>query len=142
MRKWLLLSARVVVNALIGAFAGAVPPVAWYAWIEWTEGFRNGMGGIAWLVAVAAATALGGVAGAAVGTAGWGVRAIRIGDTTRVLLGACGGGALGAGVAHLAAGHGNDRAVAVVLLAETVCIILGMVVLTSPRAISPGPERP
>jgi hypothetical protein len=142
MGEWLLRAVRVVVNALIGAFAGAVPPVAWLAWVEMTTGFRNGLGGVAWLAALVAATLMGGLGGAVVGATGRGLRVIRLGSTSQVLFGACGGSAIGSAAGYLAVGLGDQESVVVVLVAGTASIVLGMVVLTSPRVTSPSPEHP
>jgi hypothetical protein len=103
-------------------------------WIESTSGFRNGLGGIAWMAALITGVALGGLTGGALGAVGRGVRVVGLGNVFRVLLGAVGGAVLGAGAGWLAAGLGNEQAVAAVLLAETAGIVLGMLLLTAPRA--------
>jgi hypothetical protein len=125
--------ARVVVNTLTGAVAGAVPASVWMAWEEWTVGFNDGLGGIAWVVALCAGVLLGGLAGAVLGVVGRGVREIGFGSGGRVLLGAGGGALLGAVAGRQVAGLGDERGVAAVLLAQTAGLVLGMLLLTAPR---------
>ena len=124
-RSWWI--ARVAVNTLIGAVAGALPAAAWMAREELTGGFRNGFGGIAWLIALATGTLLGAVAGGALGAFGQGVRVVGLGTVARTLLLACTGAVLGAVAAWPVFGLGDDQAVVAVLVAETAGIVLGMI---------------
>lgn len=131
--------ARLFVNALIGAIAGAVPAVAWMAWQEATGGFHNGFGGLAWLAALGAGILLGGLVGGVVGAAGGGVRVVGLGNVIRVMVGACIGAVFGAGVGCLVAGLGNEVAVVGVVVVQAVGLALGQLLLTAPQT-APDPH--
>jgi hypothetical protein len=125
----LLFAGRIICNAVVGALAGALPPVIWLV-IEKRKpgGFRDGLGGLAWLAALEWASLLGALVGGTVGASGKGVRLAGVRNLLMVPLGACAGAVLGGLAGFVVVGIEGEESVALTLLIGAAGIVVGMLV--------------